>query len=151
MRALATWIAIGWAALTALSLVSMMTVFMNESDGQLDGLLRTQLAALPLLLVALVVYVWRARRFAGEQGALRALWDCTPGWLVFAVASAASLTLIAELTFALIGLLKAEPQPWMEHVPAIMALLSALAMATAVASLRLESAQDRSTDARRPR
>lgn len=148
MRAVLSWIAIGWGLLLCLSLVSMMTVFMNETQPRMDGLLRLQVAALPLVCAALMAYLWRARRLAGGSGGLRLLWQHTPGWLVFAVLSVASLTLIAELTFVLIVLLKDTPQPWFEHLPAVMALLSVVTAAAAAASLNLEAAQERSTEAR---
>ncbi len=130
-NALLTGIGVGWAVVLLSCLVAMMAIFMGSSSGDLAGLLRAQAVALPLALLAIGGYLWRAARLAGGSGGAALLWRHTPGWLLFVIASAASLTLIAELTFGLVQALAGEPRPWPEHVPAILALVSSVALAMA--------------------
>jgi len=134
------WLAVGWAALLLSSVVSMMGVFMGSTSADLHGLLGVQALALPVALLAIALYLRWARRRAGGRGGLRLLWTHMPGWLLFVVASAASLTLIAELTFVLVDLHAPGPRPWLEHVPALVAVVSAIALAVAVASIEVARA-----------
>lgn len=140
MIALLAWLAVGCAALLLSSVIAMMGVFMGSTSGDLRGLLGAQALLLPAALLAIALCLRWARRRAGGRGGLRLLWTHTPAWLVFVVASAASLTLIAELTFVLVQLHAAEPRPWLEHVPALVAVVSALALAAAFASLEVARA-----------
>lgn len=140
MKTVETWVALGWAALLLSSLLSMLAVFTGSQSGDLHGLLTLQEFMLPFTLAAIAFYFWRARRMAGGRGGAALLWRHTPGWLVLVVASAASLTLIAELTFLLLVAHDVEPRPYSEHVPALVALCSAVALAAAGASLRMSRA-----------
>ncbi len=137
MRMVETWVALGWAALLLSSLLSMLAVFAGSQSGDLQGLLALQEFMLPFTLAAIAFYFWRARRLGDGRGGAALLWQHTPGWLVLVVASAASLTLIAELTFLLLIAHDVAPRPFAEHVPALIALTSALALAGAGANLRM--------------
>lgn len=149
MIAVLAWLVVGWAALLLSSLVSMMAVFMGSSSADLRGLLGVQSLALPVALLAIALYLRWARRHAGGRGGLRLLWAHTPAWLVFVVAAAASLTLIAELTFVLVDLHTAGSRPWPEHVPALVAIVSAVALAAAVASLEVARAPEPESSTRK--
>jgi hypothetical protein len=137
VTALRSWLAIGWAALLLSSLVSMMAVFMGSGSGDLHGLLRFQLFLLPVMLLAVAAYIVRAAQKAPDGRGLRLLWRHIPGMMLFAVASALSLTVIAELSFILISLLTDAPRPWLEHIPAATALCSAVALACAYGDLQI--------------
>jgi len=132
-----SWITIGWAALLLSSMVSMMAVFLGSASLDLYGLLQVQAALVPLALLAITGYVLHARYRSENATALATLWRHIPGWLVFVVVCAALLTLIAELTFLLIGLLAEEPRPLLEHVPAVSAIVNAIALAAGYASLQM--------------
>lgn len=137
MTAVLTWLTIGWAALLLSCLVSMMAVFMGSASSDLRGLIAFQAVALPAALLALALYLRYARRAAGGRGGAALLWRHTPGWLVFVVASAASLTLIAELSLLLLDALTEERRPVAEHVPALTALAAGVALAASYACLRV--------------
>lgn len=137
IRAILNWLTIGWAALLVSSLISMMAVFMGSGSQDLGGLLGVQIVLLPVALIAIGFYLRYAGRSDREVGAFKTLWRHTPGWLVFVVLSAASLTLIAELTLALIVYHAGGMRPWLEHVPAVSALVYAIALAMGFATLRI--------------
>lgn len=137
MRSFRVGVTIAWAGVCLSSLVSMMAVFMGSGSGDTRALLSFQNALLPVTLAALVVYGWRATR---RGDGLVLLWRHTPGWLLFVVASAASLTLIAELSFVLITWHDAGTRPWIEHVPAVTALSASLALAAGYADLAMDDA-----------
>lgn len=137
MKEVETWITLGWAALLLSCLLSMMAVFMGSTSSDLRGLVDVQATLLPVAVIGIAYYLWKARRIAEDSRGAALLWRHTPAWLVVAVACAASLTLVAELTFVLLHVLDAGPRQWREHVPAIGALLSAVALALGFASLSL--------------
>lgn len=141
IRAVLHWVTIGWAALLLSSLISMMAVFLGSASRDLGGLLAVQVFMLPAALIAIGLYLRFAGRAARDVGAFAQLWRHTPGWLVFVVLSAASLTLIAELSMLLIRYHEAGIRPWLEHVPAISAIVFAVALAMAYASLQLSAMQ----------
>jgi hypothetical protein len=93
---------------------------------------------LPIALIAIGLYLRFAGRAERGVGAVKKLWRHLPGWLVFVVLSAASLTLISELTHALIEYHAGVSRPWLEHVPAISAIVYATALAFGFASLRID-------------
>lgn len=135
MIAVLNWVTIGWAVLLLSSMVSMMAVFMGSGSSDLEGLLLLQLWLIPLQLLALAAYLWRA---SSLSTGLSALWRHTPGWLVFTLCSALSLVLISELSFVLVTMLAESSRPWQEHIPAATAFLSALALAAGYAHLQIE-------------
>lgn len=141
MNGAGAWVVIGWAALLLSCLVSMMAVFMGAASSDLRTLLDVQATLLPVTIIGIAYYLWRARRLADDNRGAALLWRRTPGWLVFAVASAGSLTMIAELTFLLLQLHDAGTRPWREHVPTLCALSSSVAMALGYASLGLASSR----------
>lgn len=61
--------------------------------------------------------------------AVQAFWQHLPGWLLFVVLAANSLVLIAELSFLLLQYHTGNLRPWQEHVPAVSALTSSVALA----------------------
>ena len=115
----------------------MMAVFMGSGSGDLHGLLRFQFFLLPVTLLAVAGYILRARRAAPDGRGLRLLWQHIPGMMLFAAASALSLTVIAELSFVLLSVLTEAPRPWLEHIPAVTALCSAVALACAWGDLQI--------------
>lgn len=141
MRAVLTWVTIGWAALVLSSVVSMMAVFLGSRSQDLAALLALQAYLLPAALIAIGLYLRFAGRAAHDAGAFGQLWDHTPGWLVFVVTCAASLTLIAELSLLLLDFHEVASRSWLEHVPALGALVYAVALAMGYASLRIGAAK----------
>lgn len=134
MRAVDTALLTGWALLLLSSIVSMMAVFLGSGSPDLGGLLSVQLAALPCAVLAIVIYFRRITRSRSEINIVRLYWEITPGWLIFAVALAGALALIAELALVLASVYTDEARPWREHVPAICALLSSIALASGAAA-----------------
>lgn len=141
MQAILVWVTIGWAVMLLSSLVSMMAVFLGSSSGDLNGLLAFQAAMLPVAAIAIALYLRFAGRSDRDVGGITQAWRFTPGWLVFVVLSAASLTLIAELTIQLIHWHGAQPRPWHEHVPVLSVITNAVALALGVASLNIAAAR----------
>ena len=137
MKEFDSWLAFGWAVLLLSSLLTMMAVFTGSTGSDLHGLLYVQSLLLPVAGIGIAYYLWKAGRLAEDRRGAALLWRHTPGWLVCAVACTASLTLIAELTLLLLHLLDAGTRPWWEHVPGLGALLSSVAFALGLASLRL--------------
>jgi hypothetical protein len=137
MNAVRTWVTIAWAALLASSLVSMMAVFMGSASSDLHALLQVQAVATLIAVVAIARYLWTAHCHSAGANAFAVIWHYLPGWLVFVVLSANSLVMIAELTFILIQSLADQARPWQEHVPALSACLSSVALAGGYASLRM--------------
>lgn len=119
------------AATMASTPFAMMALFLGSRSQDLYALLLAQaVLALASCLVAVLVFVGTAKRF-GPTGAMPALWQNIPGWMVFVVLSANSLVLIAEMSLLLLNALSEENRPWFEHVPVAAALSSSLALALA--------------------
>ncbi|MGB5580462.1 MAG: hypothetical protein WBM68_07870 [Woeseia sp.] len=137
MRTFLLWLNVAWAMLLLSSLVSMMAVFMGSGSQDLGGLLAFQIFTLPLAAAAMGWHLFCAARAAAEESALLLLWRSIPGWLVFVVCMAASLTLISELTMTLIELHTDAARPWQERIPAICAVAYALALALGYGSLQI--------------
>lgn len=137
MKEVKVWFAVGWAALLLSSMISMMAVFMGSGSGDLHGLLVFQLLMVPVTVIAIVFYTLQARAHAAGGSGLALLWAHIPGIMLFAVASAMSMTLIAELSFILISILTEQPRSWLEHVPSATAAFSSLALAAAYGNLQL--------------
>lgn len=124
------WLTVAFAIALLGSMVSMMAAFVGSRGDDLRQLLILQMALVPL---AVLVIVWC---FAGlfrqygfrKTGSL--FWNHLPGWLLFGVLAANSLVMIAELTFLLLQHYTGRLRPWQEHVPAVMALTSSIAVAT---------------------
>lgn len=137
MRETKIWLAVGWAALLLSSMVSMMAVFMGSGSADLHGLLLFQLLMIPLAVIAIIAYALQARSRAGGGSGLALLWAKIPGIMLFAVASALSMTLIAELSLVLVSQLTEHPRSWLEHVPSATSAFSSVALAAAYANLQL--------------
>ncbi len=114
-------------------LVSMMAVFMvdNRSGGDLNDLLFAQAAAIPIASVVFAISLSGFVRDRGWQRGFRQLWDSTPPWLVFVLASLISLVGIGELSFYLIRSISEQNASFLEHVP-LLCLLSCTAAFTAL-------------------
>lgn len=124
------WLTLVFAIALLGSIVSMMASFVGSQGGDLRDLLVLQMALIPF---ALLVVLWCIAGLSREYGFRKALplfWKNLPGWLLFGVLAANSLVLIAELTFLLLQHYTGRLRPWQEHVPAIMALTSSVAVAT---------------------
>ncbi|MEQ8207670.1 MAG: hypothetical protein RIA65_15960 [Woeseia sp.] len=137
MKEIKVWLAVGWAALLLSSMISMMAVFMGSGSGDLHGLLLFQLAMVPVTVIAITVYTLQARAQSRGGSGLALLWANIPGIMLFAVASAMSMTLIAELSFILISMLTEQPRPWLEHVPSATSACSSVALAAAYGNLQV--------------
>lgn len=124
---------IALAAMILSCLISMMAVFMadNLSGSDLEDLLFLQAATIP---IASIVFALSLSGFVRERGwrhGLRQLWDSTPPWLVFVVASLLSLVGVGELSFYLIRSISSRNASFFEHVP-LLCLLSSTAAFTAL-------------------
>lgn len=124
------WLTVAFAIALLGSMVSMMAAFVGSQGDDLRQLLILQMVLVPF---AVLVVLWCAtgllRRYGfRKSGSL--FWKHLPGWLLFGVLAANSLVMIAELTFLLLQHYTGRLRPWQEHVPAIMALTSSIAVAT---------------------
>lgn len=134
MKERAVKIALVTLAVMMLScLVSMMAVFMgdNRSGSDLNDLLVAQATAIPIASIVFAISLSGFVRDRGWQRGLRQLWDSTPPWLVFVLASLISLVGIGELSFYLIRSISAQSASFAEHVP-LLCLLACTAAFTAL-------------------
>lgn len=129
MNGLLNWTTIAWAALLLSSMVSMMAVFMGSGSADLHGLLMFQFVMVPVTVVAIIAYGLQARHLSGKRAGFAHLMANIPGPMLFVVASALCMTLIAEMALILVSTMTEMPRPWLEHVPAVTSALSALALA----------------------
>lgn len=131
------WLTAVFAVVLMSSFVSMMASFIGSEGNDLRDLLILQTGLIPL---AMIVAAWclslLVRRYGYPQ-ALKVFWQRLPGWLLFAVLAANSLVLIAELSFFLLQHHTGSLRAWQEHVPAVTALSSSLALALCYVSFRL--------------
>ncbi len=133
------WLTASFAVILASSFVSMMGSFLGSAGSDLRDLLLLQLAAIPLALVAVLWCATELFREFGTAESLRMFWRQLPGWLLFAVIMALSLVMIAELSFVVLQYYTSDPRPWLEHIPAVTALASSLALACCYVAYRRES------------
>lgn len=131
------WLTVVFALVMVSSFVSMMASFVGSEGEDLRDLLILQTGLIP---AALAVVAWRFRalfRAYGTRRALPTFWTNLPGWLLFVVVAANSLVLAAELSFFLIRFHTGVANAWQEHIPAVTALSSSVALATCYVSYRL--------------
>lgn len=123
------WLTIAFGVILISSFVSMMAAFVGSDGDDLRDLLVLQIALIPFSIIVVLYCLSALVREYGYSGALRAFWRELPGWLLFAVLAANSLVMIAELSFLLLQYHTGNLQPWQDHVPAISALTSSVALA----------------------
>lgn len=123
------WLTVTFCIVLISSFVSMMAAFVGSEGEDLRDLLRLQIALVPFAIIVVLYCLSTLVRQYGYAGALQAFWQRLPGWLLFAVLAANSLVLIAELSILLLQYHTGNLRPWQEHVPAVSALTSSVALA----------------------
>lgn len=136
------WLTIAFTTMLLSSFLSMMAVFVGSEGGDLRDLIVLQAFLIPAALAAAAWCVFELVRRYGFRGAMRTLWQHLPGWLLFAVLAANSLVLIAELSFLLIQHHTGTVLPWQEHLPALTAITSSLALVCCYISFHLAQGEN---------
>jgi hypothetical protein len=128
------------------SVVSMMATFVGSEGEDLRDLLILQIALVPFAIIAVLYCLGVLVRQYGFSGALQAFWQHLPGWLLFVVLAANSLVLVAEMSFLLLQYHTGNLRPWQEHVPAVSALTSSVALAFCYVGFNLPDDKRQSSD-----
>ena len=133
------WLAITFAGVLLSSMATTVAAFFgwmgNES---VRDLLLLQALSVPAAIVALLLAFTVFAGRCGYHNVLARFWTALPGWLVFLVALALSLLMIAELSFILVQWYSGDIRPWVEHVPAAAGFFSSIALAACYVMFRLE-------------
>ena len=137
------WLTIVFTAMLFSSFLSMMATFVGSEGRDLRDLIVLQALLIPVALAVVASCGALLVRTYGFKGALHTLWSHIPGWLLFGVLAANSLVLISELSFVLIQHHTGAAQPWQEHLPALTAITSSLAVVSCYVSFRLAWSSER--------
>lgn len=133
------WLSITFAGALLSSMMTMVAAFFGwmGSDDVRD-LLLLQALSVPAAIVAMILGFTVLARRGGYRNVFGTFWARLPGWLVFLVALALSLLMIAELSFILVQQLSGNIRPWVEHVPAAAGFFSSIALSVCYVAFRLE-------------